>query len=557
MRTAVVILGYFAALGLGLFQMQRVSFESDFTRMRSDFCDGMLNNYILEHTWQVISNPDYRGSLSSPPSFFPQPTTLWYSEHLFGAAPVYWVLRLALPPDLAFQWWQIVFDVANFVVFALVLRWLGQPHILAILGGYLWAFALVHIDQAGHQQLIPRLWMPLAAYHAWMFVLALGSGGSQTRSSAPETTPGFPAATNASKHLNRMLACVLLQSVICMNTGWFLVTSLAVFLPLAVSLRPDGWVGLRSWLNEDRFRVLGIVSLWGLVLLAAFVPYIVVNWGITRDYRESLGLIPTPSAWFTAQPGTCWDQTLAPCRSRVAEECRLFCGFGIYALMLASAVCLLVTRRPNRPPTAALIGAGLLTAVIWGLLTIAAYNEGPTPWYYVRSLPGGAAVRCVSRVYVTIYLFGTLSALVWLGTITAHLRPLTRAMVLGTIAAFIIFEQTGAQLPSYDKKDFYSVVDRAAERLRGAEAGYVIQRLNDSQGNPHPRASEVMGMWVGLRANVPVVNGYSGRYPSADHPCSKPADDARLRKWLSGKFQGKVMIVDPANPEDARVIVIE
>src|SRR6516225_9369873 len=153
MRTAVVILGYFAALGLGLFQMQRVAFESGFTRMRSDFGDGMLNNYILEHTWQVISNPDYRGSLSSPPSFFPQPGTLWYSEHLFGAAPVYWVLRLALPPDLAFQWWQIFFDVANFVSFAIVMRWLGQPHALAILGGYLWAFALVHIDQqARHQQ---------------------------------------------------------------------------------------------------------------------------------------------------------------------------------------------------------------------------------------------------------------------------------------------------------------------------------------------------------------------------------------------------------------------
>ncbi len=46
-----------------------------------------------------------------------------------------------------------------------------RPHVLALLGGYLWAFALVHVDQIKHQQMIPRFWMPLAAYYAWSFAL--------------------------------------------------------------------------------------------------------------------------------------------------------------------------------------------------------------------------------------------------------------------------------------------------------------------------------------------------------------------------------------------------
>jgi hypothetical protein len=389
MRTSAVLLAYLAALGLGLCEMHGPLFESRFAWMQTDFADGMLNNYLLEHSWQSISNPEYRGSLWSPPCFFPQRYTLWYSEHLLGAAPVYWGLRLALPLDLAYQWWQILFAVANFVAFALVMRWLKQPHILAILGGYLWAFSLVHIDQLRHQQLIPRLWMPLAAYHAWMFTLALSD------------TSG---AINPARHLNRMLACVFLQSIICVNSGWFLVAGLATFLPLSIALRPGGWADLRRCLNEDRSRARRVIGLWGLALVAVFVPYIVVNWGIARQYDESRGLIPTPAAWFTGPPGSYWDETLKPYRSLVSHECRLFCGFGLYALMLLAAVHLLVVRRPDRPPATALVGAGLLTAAIWGLLTLTPYNGGPSPWILVRAVPGAAAIRCVSRVYLSVYL---------------------------------------------------------------------------------------------------------------------------------------------------------
>src|SRR5262245_25196472 len=99
MRTVAVLFVYAALLALGTYQTFRPTIDSRFARTQTERTDGMLNHYILEHSWQVVSNPHYRWSLFSPPCFYPEPHTLWYSEHLLGTAPLYWVLRLAMPYD--------------------------------------------------------------------------------------------------------------------------------------------------------------------------------------------------------------------------------------------------------------------------------------------------------------------------------------------------------------------------------------------------------------------------------------------------------------------------
>lgn len=63
-------------------------------------------------------------------------------------------------------------------------------------------------------------------------------------------------------------------------------------------------------------------------------------------------------------------------------------------------------------------------------------------------------------------------------------------------------------------------------------------------------------MWVGLRANVPVVNGYSGLSPDGFPPFG-PLTDDQLRGWLTGKFRGNVRVVDPAAPGKVRDVVVE
>jgi hypothetical protein len=64
-------------------------------------------------------------------------------------------------------------------------------------------------------------------------------------------------------------------------------------------------------------------------------------------------------------------------------------------------------------------------------------------------------------------------------------------------------------------------------------------------------------MWAGLRANVPVVNGYSGRTPPG-YPFPDREDiDPALRDWLTGRFRGRVAVLDPRDPERVRYLQIE
>lgn len=534
MRTFVVGLLHAAALAFGLYQMFSPTIDSRFARVQTERGDGMLNHFILEHTWQAVSNPEYRGTLFSPTCFFPQRWTLWYSEHMLGVAPLYWGLRLGLEHDLAYQWWQIILATLNFVAFAFAARRLNCPHLLAVLGGYLWAFGLVHLDQMKHQQMIPRFWMPLAAYYAWTFVF-----------------------TPSSRALNRMLACVFLQGISCVHSGWFLVMGLAVFLPFAVVLRPGGCRATYRFVRENLRRVILVTGGWLIAHGVAFAPYIIVNADTTRTYADCAGLMPSPAAWITGPPGTVWEQTTEPIRGPVSDESWLFCGFGVYALMLVASAHLLLVRWRARRPEFALVAAGLLTAATWMLLTLTTSFEGRSLWELVRFVPGATAIRCVSRVYVTVYLFGTLASLVWLARVTDQLKPTTRLFLFTLITVALVYEQTGYAPRSFEKPDFYPLVDRAADRVRGSEALYIYPSFTDTKGQTSvSQYAEVFAMWVGLRANVPVVNGYSGRLPPEPYPWGSSVNDDTLTNWLSGRFRGRLLIFTPDDPAPPRVLIV-
>jgi hypothetical protein len=425
---------------------------------------------------------------------------------------------------------MIVCGALTFAGFAGAARWLGCNHFLAALGGFLWAFALVHVEHGKHQQMLLRCWMPLAAYHAWHLA----------------RTPNL-------RSLNRTLAFSFLQAATCIYSGWFLVVGLAAFVPAAAATRPEGLRGLYRFALDDRWRVGRVFGLWGLAFAAFFTPYVIANFGISRSYGESLDMIPPLAGWLTGPPGSRWHETLRPHLRPVGEECILFSGFGLYVLFVAAAVHVWVTRRhPDRPPGLALVAACGVTVAVWWLLTLNV-SHGVSAWWLVRFIPGGMAIRAVTRVYTIIYLFTTLGVVMWLQLVTARIgRPWLRGAVLLTAAGPVVFEQTGYEQTNMARSEFYPQVDRCAEGLRGADAGYVLPK-----GGPYQLYGDVVGMWAGLRANVPVANGYSGRYP-VPYPLLAPPDtDAALREWLTGRFRGRVAIVDPDHPEQVRYIQIE
>ena len=535
MRTAALVLLYIAAPVLGTYLTFRPTFDSHFALIQTERGDGLLNHYLLENSWLSLSDPNYCGSLLSAPFYFPAKYTIYYSENLFGVAPLYWALRPFLSHDLAYSWWQILLNLLNFVAFAFTARWLKMPHLIALGGAFMWGFAMVHADQIKHQQLIGRFWMPLAVYYAIRLV----------------TEP-------SAKPLNRLLGCIFFQSLACIYTGWFLVVGLGVFLPLMVALRPGIGGALKQFAGANRRKLLRIFGLWGAAMAALFVPYMAVNFGIGRGYEETYSLMPTPSAWITGPPDSMWIITTEPYRVTVYLECWLFSGFTIYALMAASVVSLFFYPRAARPAGWAVIAAAMFTAGLWVLLTLTPAERGDSLWRWVRLLPGGMAIRCVSRVYLIVYLFGSVAGLMWLTQVTERIRrEWLRYAVQALIIGAMVSEQTQYQQPSYARADFYPLVDMAARDLKGAEAGYVVPRYVDATGVVADGAfGEVFGMWVGLRANVPVVNGYSGRAPKGFPPFG-PQSDEDVRGWLKGKFHGTVRIIDSETPGQVRELVVE
>lgn len=538
MRTLALLLAYAAALAFGTYQVFRPTFDTGFVNIQTERGDGMLNHLILENSWLALSDPGYCGTLATAPFFFPERYTIAYSENLFGSAPIYWALRLVTGHELAYIWWQILCSALNFVAFGLVCRWLRMPHAVAITGAFLWAFALVHADQIKHSQMIPRFYAPFVAYYAIMLVTE---------------------AEGKAKALNRMLGALFLQCLACVYTGWFLATGLAVFFPLLVALRPGAALELWKFTAQHKWRVGGILLLWAVAMLALFGPYIQVNRGISRSYEDCYQLLPTPSAWFTGPRKARWSETLAAVRDPAPFECLLFSGFALYGLVLAACVHLPLIERERRSALWPAAAAALVTAAVWVLLTMSTSQSGESVWRIVRHIPGGGAIRVVSRVYITVYLFGTLGALMWLSAVLERpdLRWVRGALV--PVLALLVWEQTGYEQDSFAREDFYPFVDQNAETLRGAPVGYVVPRFVDGPGlvstGPY---GEVFAMWVGMRANVPVVNGYSGRTPhNFPQPEGGALSDSELQAWLDGRYRGPVRWIDSEQPQFSRDVPIE
>jgi hypothetical protein len=485
---------------------------SGFGRMQADAGDTLLNHYILEHEWQCLTRADYVGTWWSPPCFFPEPLTLAYSENLFGTAPVYWLLRTACSETLAFQLWMMVIASVTYAVMAWTLQRLDAGLILAALGAYLFAFGLPRLTQIGHQQLLPQIFGPPAVLFTWQFLRApaLGSLGSA-------------------------LVTSYLQILSSIYLGWFLVLGLAIFC--AVQLVIDRETAKRVWafLRRRWAAASALTGAWSALVIALFAVYAEANRGFHRPYSEVLEQVPRPMTWLATAPHGVWFSVLPEAWRETNSELWLFPGVVPLVLFgVGFAIALSRARIVGPMPIGCLVTAGFL-------MLLALRVGDLSPWHAVwKWAPGAQAIRAVGRVWTVIALFALC------GSLPAIARSIDRKRLvwLGPIVLlFAVIEQMplGAELPSFDVGAWNAGVTSIASRMQQGQP-YLVR----SAPGLTPHQSQLAAMWAGMKANAPVVNGYSGRYPLQYPDWNRPMTDAQLHEWLQGRFVGTVAILDPA-----------
>jgi hypothetical protein len=469
--------------------------------VQTDPGDTLLNHYILEHSWKWLSDAGYSSAYWSPPCFFPAEQTLAYSENLLGTAPIYWLARAYSGELAAYQFWMIAVAGLTYVAMAWTLGRFGVTHLLAALGAGCFAFGLPRVNQLCHQQMLPSMFSPLAVYWLWQFL--------------DVPTLGRIALT---------IALVTLQLLASVYLGWFLVVGLAVFTVSVICLQPSRRMPIFQ-LVRHRYGSLGLIAAIAAgVFVALFLPYVKANQGFHRSYRHEVALmLPSAASWLSPPPASLWANVLSPIEGPLSHEHHLFPG-AVFVLLLSAAVVIGLVRR-RLPPVAWVC---LATAAV--LMLVSLRFGHMSAWHVVHSyVPGAQGIRAVTRIFAVVLLFG------WIGSLIAVSDWLRSKQQFATAAGAVLLlwglaEQYQPNLPAFDARPFFVETDRMASEMRGAKAAYV--ELDPAA--PY-WTCQLAAMWAGLKANVPVVNGYSGRTPPG-YPDEKLSHDAAaLSEWLNGR----------------------
>jgi len=504
----------------GVFNAFKPTILSGFSSMQADAGDTRLNQYFLEHSFQLLTNRNYIGELFSPTFFYPYKNVLTFSDNLFGSAPIYWALRALFEPDLSYQLWMILVSILCFISFAILMRHYRISHVPTVIGAFLFAFGMPRLVQILHQQLLPQFFTPLAFLFVWDFI------------KSPKN-----------KQLALSLLLIYLQVLSGIYLGWFLIFSLIIFTVIVFLLDKNTLYRLTTYFKHNYKAVLIITSAWALLMYGLLRPYINAKEIFAyRSYAEVDPLLPRLSSWFLPAPDSLWWSSLSKFSIglKMAQEHHLFLGFLVILLIALSVYTLLFRQYILNSERSFLIAVCLLVAFTLFILCIRLPN-GWSIWRIIYSvIPGASAIRAVTRIWTIVYFYLIVAAILCLDSLLlTMLVKQVRILVLSLLCIGCLVEQVVINLPSSEKVLFTKEVVPIQELMQSdCNLAYVI--LNPEK--PY-WVSHLSAMWAGIKANVPVVNGYSGNSPPNYSGISKSMNTAQVINWLGEDSRGKLCII--------------
>jgi len=531
------ILLYPSLLAYGMAFTFSPTFDSGFQLLQTDPGDTVLNHYFLEHSWRCVSQPDYKGELWSPPFYYPAPEVLAYSDNLFGGAPLYWLFRAFGSEVRAYQLWMMASFVLSFVAMALVLRWFGLSHSLCALGAFLFAFHTYPVQQLGHQQLCPRWWFPFGIWYTWRFL--------QQPSGWLLYCAGF---------------CIAAQFITAVYIGWFLGFALGLVCLCALIFNQETRSRIGNFVRNSPISAIVPVLLNAVLVGAVAIPYMRVNRGSERTFGDALTGLPHWNSWLSAPPGTLWSSLLEPVTMGKGGEGYLFSGVcGLILLIVAAVV---AWRAPRADFERVWIQSILLGILLIAILTLSVWiddDKGGSLWFLIfETVPGADAIRAVCRIFLVVHSLLVVGGLIAVQRLMNEM-PLSAVRRGGLIAALTLlalaenyFPQRDDRTRSFEHAGLYDEARRIGEEIRGLDAVYGFSPIESSSCH-----HELKMMWAGLYGNVPVINGYSGRYPKGYAFAGYPVSVDSLRDWLGKEWRGRLLLYNHSEKQTETIIVFD
>jgi hypothetical protein len=528
---------YVSFIGLGVVIAFYPTLISRFAFMQTDPGDTRLNNYFLEHSFQLFVNRNYSGGLWSPSFFYPYKNVLAFSENLFGAAPIYWLLRAFYSSDIAFQLWMIAVCILNFISFAVLMRRYRVSHLLSVLGAFLFAFSMPRILTFGHQQLLPQFFTPLAFLAVWEF-----------------------AKRPTRKRLALFLLLTYLQVLAGIYLGWFLLFSLLILFGIVYVFYPEERSKFLAYWRSDRRAIIAITLGWLALMLITLLPYLEAKsvFG-SRPYSEVDSMLPRISSWFSVPSGNLWSSLLGWTSKGLprVHEHFLFAGGIVVLLTGLSVYTLLRLRHVLNPERAWIVKVCLLVFLTIFCLSLR-LPFGLSLWRIVYSVvPGASVIRGVTRIWSIAYFYLFVAIIVSFDSLlkAVVVRKKVRIAIVIFLCIIGISEQIILNLPSYEKTSFIKQVQEIREVIsQGCDIAY----LSSENTGVLVLIDQISAMWAGIKANVPVVNGYSGNVPPNYGDSSKFMNTAQVIYWLSPATKNttkSLCIVSPNIPQKKDLII--
>ena len=501
---------------------------SGFKFIQTDPGDTRLNNYFLEHSFQLLVNREYIGGLWSPKFFYPYKQVLAFSDNLFGAAPVYWLFRAFFSSDIAFQLWTITVCVLCFASFVVLMRRYRVGHVLSALGAFLFAFSMPRVSNIGHQQLLPQFFTPLVFLTLWEFVK------QPTR-----------------KRLTLLLLLTYLQVLAGIYLGWFLLFSLLIFFCITYRLDLKARTTFLAYWRGDRRAIVAITLTWVALLIITLFPYLEARLVLgPKPYSEVDTMLPRIGSWFSVPPGSVWSSLLAWTSKDLpmVHEHYMFAGFTVVLLTILSIYGLILKNVLTLERALLVKFCLLIFATIFCLSLRLPF--GLSLWRIVYEVvPGASVIRAVSRIWTISYFYLLVAVIVCfdslLNAVVTGKR--LRLLIVSMVCVIGVSEQIVFNLPSYEKSTYTKEVTELRELMKkGCNIAYVS--LNPKQ--PF-FVEQLSAMWAGIEANVPVLNGYSGNtppeYPEYTFFSMNPFQSIN---WLGEGRNGRLCTIVPRGQEE-------